>query len=1018
MASRATHSENRKHKRRNKQYQQDQANIKIERKNINFNNGRGEDLPIFIHKQELIDSVRKHQTTIVMGETGSGKSTQLPKYLAEMFTTSDKNNKSKGNCIVCTQPRRVAAITVAQRVASELDVSCGQEVGYAVRFDDSSSINTRIKFVTDGVLLRECMTNADLSGYSVLILDEAHERSLNTDILMGIIRNLQDTNPMLRVVVMSATLQIGVFMEYFKDTNLICIEGRQFPVEVMYTKEPEADYLDAAMRTCLHIHANQPLGGVLVFLPGQEDIENLMLLLEENLPAVQAYHGTDCISDSDDQGMDESIVMRHQSNHAQILATKKAKAKKEKEKERGLGHTNQHDEDENDQKRQAAGPVEVVAAFHDFEVRPLYASMSPEQQLEAFAPCIDKGSRKFVLSTNIAETSVTINDIVYVVDTGYFKCKVNDTATGMDMLKTVPVSKQQADQRRGRAGRTGPGQCYRVYTEEVYDKQLAEEAIPEIQRVNISQVILQLKTIGVKSPQNFPYVSAPSRSSLRNAMEELLLLGALDSDTADLTPLGHKMSVLPLAPMYANVLLQSALCVDGGFIRNTADVDDNANTTGTSTGTMKIPAMLYGCVQEMLTTVSMLSIDGVYIQPHNVADKELAVKKHRNLSVKAGDLPTLLHIYNSWIQSRQNKAWATENFLSQRALLQAHNIRNQLHDILYKICFQSNISPSLSTSTAGNRNTDKGKGNRNDNGQESAVSTNISNKSPFPSCLPQLEPYLKCLAAGLCLNVAQRVAEGASQNDSGLQSKYYTPSTGMGIGKGGGGSRSAQIADREAAPYVTLRGRQPVHIHPSSVLFSAATGHVMELEKSKNKAAAGGGSDAKFTKKSRLPPYVIYSDLLITTKSYMKGVTGVQGEWLLDAGSTGNCNGMFRKVHTSGSTSGESSGGAGQKRTLSGGHGSNFGDRPDKKRANQQITPHNHSHSIVVPSTSSFTLTSAPQVLAATQGRSVVANVIASKYISISKQKKQQEKNNSKLKKAQMQIHTLTQTQTQTQPKK
>jgi len=908
-------------------------------RDLPFRNGCGEDLPIFAHKAELVASVRKHQTTIVMGETGSGKSTQLPKYLAEAFTSARPTGTGAGanagaedalwgNCVVCTQPRRVAAITVAQRVAAELQVSCGEEVGYAVRFDDCTSQNTRIKFVTDGVLMRECMTNADLSGYSVLILDEAHERSLNTDILMGIVRDLQDKNPRLRVVIMSATLQVGVFMDFFKDTNLIKIAGRQYPVETFYTAEAEADYLDAALRTCMHIHGSQPSGGVLVFLPGQEDIENLIMLLEENLPAVEAYRDRDEDNNSSDGGHDGGVrkkAARSLQTYTKVAAQSRAASDR-----------NAHDASGSSSSAgNVSGSKVVVATFHDFEIRPLYASMPPDQQLEAFAPCADPSIRKFVISTNIAETSVTINDIVYVVDTGYFKCKLNDSATGMDMLKVVPVSKQQADQRRGRAGRTGPGQCYRVFPLEVFEKQLAEETIPEIQRVNLSQVILQLKTIGVKSPQAFPYVSKPSRESLRKAMEELYLLGALDGADADLTPLGQKMSLLPLEPMFANLLLQAARCVGGGFV-----------------GESDKPA-LYGCVQEMLTTVSMLSTEGVYLQPSKEFEKELARKKHRNLSVKAGDLPTLLHIYNSWVTAKQSKDWAMQNFLSQRVLQQASNIRQQLHSILGKICYNIPM-----------------KSPRHD-GASSASSAVGATKSPFPSCLPHLEPYLKCLAVGLSLNVAQRVADGSAAANSSMSTLH-------GLQRGG-------AADRGAAPYVTLRGRQPVHVHPSSVLFSAATGHITAVDSAKDK---GRGISAHLHKKSRLPAYVVYSDLLITSKSYMRGVTGMQGEWLLGPGDTPNT--MFRKVPvvdasspTAGSGAAPSAAGAtaGQKRSFQ--HTSGAGT--------SAAVSTDRDHDAKKAKRDSRGLT--PQALAASQGRAGAAaagsgNGLISKYVPLSKQKK------------------------------
>lgn len=326
-------------------------------------------LPIAKFRDEIINSVRKHATTIIVGETGSGKSTQLPQYLQVLLT--------QGKRIACTQPRRVAAVSVAQRVAFEQKVKIGEQVGYAIRFEDVSSHKTKIKFVTDGVLLRECMVDSLLNDYDIVILDEAHERSLQTDILMGLLRQAQEKRPTLRVVVMSATLQIDLYLNFFKDGNVIKIAGRQFPVDVLYASQPVDDYVDAALLTCLQIHADEAPGGVLVFLPGQEDIEALMGLLEDHLPSIVS---------SKLKLMGSAIV-------TQVTQSEEPMTKKSRKSDTG---------------------VEVTASnLRNFEIAPLYAAMPAEDQMAALKPSASPDVRKFVLSTNIAETSVTISGIKY-----------------------------------------------------------------------------------------------------------------------------------------------------------------------------------------------------------------------------------------------------------------------------------------------------------------------------------------------------------------------------------------------------------------------------------------------------------------------------------------------------------------------------------------------------------------------------------------------------------------------------
>ncbi|CAM9541487.1 unnamed protein product, partial [Discosporangium mesarthrocarpum] len=499
------------------------------------------------------------QTLVVVGETGSGKSTQIPQYLYEAGfcggswmgggggagAAAGAHRRLKDRRVIaCTQPRRVAAITVAKRVAAEAGTEVGQVVGYSVRFDDCSSEMTSVKYMTDGVLLREAMSDPLLSLYSVVVLDEAHERSLQTDILFGLVRRVQSRRREdFRVVVMSATLDTKLFLDFFqaRDSVGIHVPGRTHPVDIMYTIEPQAsdDYVDAALVTCLQIHEFEPLGDVLVFLPGQEDIEGLEQLLREKLVALRAE------ASRLDKAEEEEPTNDRGGNKQQRHELGARPQGKGGEEEGGVGGV-------------CSGEQEGLR--REALVCPVFAALPQEQQLKAFSPA-PRGARKFVLATNIAETSITINGIRYVVDTGKFKVRSFHPSTGMEYLKSRDVSKAQATQRTGRAGRERPGVCYRLYRQglglyrEAFLK-LEDTAEPEIQRVNLCQVVLQLKVMGIDRPQDFDYVTPPSSSSLLAALKSLVLLGALDKK-GELTRDGGRMAMLPLDPTFAHLLVRS-----------------------------------------------------------------------------------------------------------------------------------------------------------------------------------------------------------------------------------------------------------------------------------------------------------------------------------------------------------------------------------------------------------------------------------------------------------------------------
>ncbi|KAI1789322.1 P-loop containing nucleoside triphosphate hydrolase protein [Ganoderma leucocontextum] len=538
-------------------------------------------LPVFGQMDQFLKMFTNNQIIVMVGETGSGKTTQIPQFVCY----SDLPH-TKGQMVACTQPRRVAAMSVAKRVADELDVSLGREVGYSIRFEDMTEPGTTfMKYMTDGMLLREAMNDPDLKRYSTIILDEAHERTLATDILMGLVKDLAKRRSDLKIVVMSATLDAQKFQRYFSIAGpsspapLFKVPGRTHPVEVFYTQEPEPDYVEAAIRTVLMIHRAEGSGDILLFLTGEEEIEDTCRKLKLEV---------DELMNQDPDGV---------------------------------------------------GPLSCV---------PLYSSLPPQQQQRIFdqppPPRVPGGppGRKIVISTNIAETSLTIDGIVYVVDPGFFKQKVYNPRIRVESLLVSPISKASAQQRAGRAGRTRPGKCFRLYTEKDFMTELEEQTHPEILRTNLANTVLELAKLGIQDLVHFDYVDAPAPETLMRALELLNYLAALDDD-GKLTRLGSIMADFPLDPQMAKMLIISPE---------------------------------FNCSHEILTIVAMLSVPNVWLRPPNMRKEADAAKAL--LTIPDGDHLTLMNVYNSYVNNKHDKNWCWNNYLSARALQQADNVRTQL----------------------------------------------------------------------------------------------------------------------------------------------------------------------------------------------------------------------------------------------------------------------------------------------------------------------------------------------------
>ncbi|KAE9403759.1 pre-mRNA splicing factor [Gymnopus androsaceus JB14] len=513
--------------------------------------------------QDQIEAAEKHAKSIE-------ETRKYRQYLHEAGFTNG------GLKVGCTQPRRVAAMSVAARVADEMGTKVGYEVGYSIRFEDCTSDKTVLKYMTDGMLLREFLTEPDLASYACLVIDEAHERTLNTDILFALVKDIVRFRPELRLLISSATLNADKFSEYFDDAPKFYVPGRTYPVDIHYTPQPEANYLHAAITTVFQIHTTQPKGDILVFLTGQEEIE----ACHENL----------------------------------------------QETARTLGNK-----------------------IAELIICPIYANLPSDMQAKIFEPT-PEGARKVVLATNIAETSITIDGVVFVIDPGFVKQNSYNPRTGMSSLVVVPCSRASVNQRAGRAGRVGPGKSFRLFTKWAFANELQEDTVPEIQRTNLAMVVLLLKSLGINDLIGFEFIDPPPGETLMRALELLYALGALN-DRGEMTKLGRRMAEFPVDPMLSKAIISSEQ---------------------------------YQCTEEVLTIISMLSESGsLFYRPK---DKKLHADQARQNFVRAGgDHFTLLNVWEQWAETNYSQQFCYEQFLQFKSISRARDIRDQLAGLCERV---------------------------------------------------------------------------------------------------------------------------------------------------------------------------------------------------------------------------------------------------------------------------------------------------------------------------------------------
>lgn len=528
-------------------------------------------LPVYEQKQRILDTLKTNQVIIVQSPTGSGKTTQIPVILHEA-------GYSDNGVIAVTQPRRIAALSVSEFISKQLGTSYPGLVGYKMRFEDKTDLSTKIKIMTDGILLQEMKLDPMMKKYSVIMVDEAHERSLNIDFVLGLLKRVLKVRPDLKIIVSSATMNAEKFSTYFDGCPIVTIDTITYPVTVIYdpptipastnTLTAEEALLSKISNTIDRILYNRTEGDILIFLPGEKAIK-------------------DCIN---------KLYRTHYSRKLFIV--------------------------------------------------PLYGRLPKEEQEKVFDPA-PFGKKKVIISTNIAETSVTINGITSVIDTGLAKLNFYSPKTFTSSLIETPVSKASCNQRRGRAGRTQPGTCYRLYPRKDYDTR-ESYTVEEIFRTDLSEVVLRMAELGITDFETFDFISQPPKEAIRGAVETLRMLKALNGDNT-LSSIGNLMVLFPLPPRVSRIIVESIL---------------------------KYPEVM----EEVLIAAAFLSTHSPFVLPQG---QEMDARKaHHSFRDIQGDFVSYVKLYRIYQQQKSKEQFCKKNYLDEKVMAEIENIVLQLSDIV------------------------------------------------------------------------------------------------------------------------------------------------------------------------------------------------------------------------------------------------------------------------------------------------------------------------------------------------
>ncbi|XP_033692613.1 probable ATP-dependent RNA helicase DHX37 [Tursiops truncatus] len=748
-------------------------------------------LPILSEEQVIMEAVAEHPVVIVCGETGSGKTTQVPQFLYEAGYSSDNS------IIGVTEPRRVAAMAMSQRVAKEMNLS-PRVVSYQIRYEGNVTEETRIKFMTDGVLLKEIQKDFLLLKYKVVVIDEAHERSVYTDILIGLLSRIvclrEKRHLPLKLLIMSATLRVEDFTQnqrlFAQPPPVIKVESRQFPVTVHFNKRtPLDDYSGECFRKVCKIHRMLPAGGILVFLTGQAEVHALCRRLRRAFPVARPRP-----PEKDDQKDSVEETRRFKKSQARARKAKATTLPQISLDNYSVLPAGGGDEDREMDEESLGSDLDLDLgddgtdggeqpdASLPLRVLPLYSLLAPEKQAQVFQPP-PEGTRLCVVATNVAETSLTIPGIKYVVDCGKVKKRYYDRVTGVSSFRITWVSQASADQRAGRAGRTEPGHCYRLYSSAVFGD-FEKFPPPEITRRPVEDLTLQMKALNIEKVINFPFPTPPSVEALIAAEELLIALGALQAPpktervkqlqrsrwSCPITELGRTMATFPVAPRYAKMLALSRQ---------------------------------HDCLPYAITIVAAMTVRELFEELDRPAasDEELARLKGRRArvaqmkriwagqgaSLKLGDLMVLLGAVGACEYAGCSPQFCEANGLRYRAMMEIRRLRGQLTTAVNTMCPEAGlfVDPKMQ-----------------------------------PPSESQVTYLRQIVTAGLGDHLARRVQSEDLLDDK-WKNAYKTP-----------------LLD------------DPVFIHPSSVLFR------------------------------ELPEFVVYQEIVETTKMYMKGVSTVEVQWI------------------------------------------------------------------------------------------------------------------------------------------